>query len=137
MLFSDAAPYVGSAYTSQTEAGTPCTVAVQAIPMGELNEETQDNTKIGTVTIKVQAGIDPLDVAGILQEQAAIYYAKDTENLARGEVYLNPEADLNTLMAMIDELMGTLCDETLEDADKNVAFNEVITSYYGALLIMQ
>ena len=137
MLFSDAAPYIGSAYTSQTEAGTPCSVTVHAIPMGELSAETQDNTKIGTVTLRVQAGVDPVEAAGVIQEQAAIYATKSPENLARGEVYLNPEADLSGLMGMVDELLGILCDDGLAEADKNVAFNETITAYYGALQIMQ
>lgn len=137
MLFTDAAPYIGSAYTSQTEAGTPCAVTIQAIPMGELSEETQDNTKIGTVTIKVQAGIDPLEAAIILLERASIYFNKSAENLARGEVYLNPETDVNALMIMIDELTGILCDDTIPEAEKNVAFNAAVTSYYDALLIMQ
>lgn len=137
LLVTDPAPYIGSAYTSQTEAGTPCAVTVQVIPMGELSAETQDNTKIGTLTVKVQAGIDPLDAAGIIQEQATIYYTKNVENLARGEVYLNPEADVNGLMAMVDELTGILCDDSIAQADKNVAFNAVVTSYYDALQIMQ
>lgn len=137
MLFTDAAPSIGSAYTNAEGTGVPCTVTVKAILTGALNPEIPDNTRIGTVTVRVEPSADPLTVTEIISDQFQIYASKNPSELRRGDVYFSPDVDVQQLQELIDTAIGVLCDDTTTTAEQNVAFNAMLVAYYGALAIVQ
>lgn len=134
MHFTDAAPYIGSAHTAEEGAGTPCEVTVKAIPDGELPAETEDNTRIGTITVKVTADIIPIDVVSVIEEKTGIYSSQDTTKLTRGGVFFAPETNVDEILDLVVKAYDA--DGGAEPA-LNTAVNALITAYYGALDIVQ
>lgn len=137
MHFTDAAPYIGSAYTSEEEAGTPCAVTVKAIPDGALSSDTVDNTKIGVITVKVTADIDALTVIDEINNKTALYASQSTDNLVRGDVCFSSGTDTDGILTLADTATITCSTADKTDAEKNTAVNALITAYYGALDIVQ
>lgn len=142
MHFTDAAPYVGSAYTDDREdedgnkLGTPCTVTVKAIPDGALPADTTDNTRIGVVTVKVTSDIDPLTVVDTIGGKISIY-DRDAEGLERGAAYFASETAATEIAVLYDAAMNAFQLPGTTDAEKNVAINALLTAFYGALEIVQ
>ena len=137
MAFTDAAPYIGSAYTSDTEEGTPCEVTIKAIPCGELSEETEDNAKIGTITVKVLSNVDAYvmmdDLAGKVAQHGAV---QNVATADRGTVFFADGTDVDTLLANVETVIGDYAASEVS-AEKNAALNEVLISFYSALDIVQ
>ena len=142
MTFTDKAPYIGSAYTDDRideegiPFGTPCEVTIKAIPTGTLNKDTQDNTKIGTITITVNAGVDVYNMLDTLEARIAECTVQSTEGLKRGAVYLATGADAG-LYSLTSEASAAYGNSELTPAEKNVAINKALTAFYGALNIAQ
>lgn len=137
MLLTDPAPYVGSAYTSQTEAGTPCAVTISVIPDGELSADTADQTRIGTITVKVTADIAPETVLAAIDARLGQYAAVNFDELPRGGVCFGPDGDAGWIRSLADEAAAVLYDSGKTDAERNQALNRLITAYYSALEIKQ
>ena len=93
MMFTDKAPYIGSAYTDDAvdkdgnTVGTPCAVAIKAIPTGVLDENTRDNSKIGTITIKVDSNVDVLAMLSDLETKIATHGSGYDNFRCNGSVY--------------------------------------------------
>ena len=137
MAFTDAAPYIGSAYTSDTEEGTPCEVTIKAIPCGELSEETEDNAKIGTITVKVLSNVNPYAMMDDLSAKVAQHSGvQNPENAARGTVYFVDGTDVSALFTNVETVIGDYAAGEVS-AEKNAALNEVLISFYSALDIVQ
>jgi hypothetical protein len=137
MHFTDPAPYVGSACTSLTEAGTPCTVTIYAVPDGELPAGTEDHTRIGTITVKVTADIAPETVLDTIITRTGMYAAVNFAELSRGGVCFGADTDVNVLQTLLDDTAAVLYDAGKTDAERNQALNRLITAYYSALEIKQ
>ncbi len=136
MCFTADAPYVGSAYTSDTEAGTACSVTVKVIPDGELPDDTADKTKIGVITVKVISDIDAVAAVDAIGAAIAACPADDS-GLERGGVYFAAGTDKQALLEQADAATMACNDENLTAAEKNVIVNALITAFYGALDIVQ
>lgn len=145
MHFTDTAPYIGSANTADAQdeegvKGTPCIITIKAIPDGELDENTQDNTKIGVITITVQT-VDSaalvLDMLDNLDILIAKYKNADTSNLARGAVYLASGTDTAALLELTSNAKTVYASAEKTETEKNVAVNAALTAFYGALEIAQ
>lgn len=137
MYFTDAAPYVGSADTSDTDAGTPCSVSVQAIPDGDLPSDTVDNTKIGTITVKVSADITAQSVLAVIEEQAAAVSARKYDEISRGTAYFESQTAAGEILALCESAADVVYSADKTDAEKNAVLNELIAAYYSALKIKQ
>lgn len=137
MHFTDAAPYIGSADTSDTEEGTPCSVTVLAVPDGILSSDTAANTKIGTITVKVNADIHAQTVLAAIEEQASIVSGRNADEIGRGTAYFESPKVADDILALQVTTMGVVYSNDKTDAEKNAALNELITAYYGALKIKQ
>lgn len=137
MHFTDAAPYIGSADTSDTEAGTACAVTVLAVPDGGLPSDTAANTKIGTITVKVSADITAQTVLEVIEAQIGAVAANDYDQIGRGTAYFESQTVAATLLDLYTEVMTAVYSADKTDAEKNAALNELITAYYGALKIRQ
>lgn len=141
MVFTAAAPYIGSAHTTDDGEGTPCTVSIPVIPDGIIPESTTQKTTIGSVTVRVSAltGTDTAQTAldGLNALYQKIYKAGfDPSALSRGAVYFTSKADANTAYAALYSASDLISSGAAE-AQVNVALNEAITALYGALTIKQ
>lgn len=143
MKFTAAAPYLGSAYTDDRTdeegkpMGTPCEVTVKAIPTGALNKETEDNSKIGTITIELNPEVEVFTMLDELEGEIFSCESRGTENLERGTVFFAPGTDTETLYELISAASLAYGDENVSTQEKNVAINKALTAYYGALDIAQ
>ena len=141
MSFTENAPYIGSAYTDDNVdaegevCGTPCQVTVKAIPTGTLPKETVDNTRIGAITITLNAEVDVYDMLDALTYKIDTCNAADPSVLTRGTPYLAEDAD--ALQTLVTTALITYADEKISTTEKNVAINAALTSVYGALNIAQ
>lgn len=139
MHFTSAAPYIGSAHTSDTAAGTPCAVTVLAIPDGELPATTAADTRIGQITVEVEEAAAAEDVFSAIftQIEAVGSTGTDTAQMARGTVYYESEAVMTDLYVLWEANSDVLQSAGASEAEKNAALNEVITAFYSALKIRQ
>ena len=143
MSFTDEAPYIGSAYTDDAQdeegntVGTPCVVAIKAIPTGTLDEDTQDNSKIGTITIKVDSDVDVLMMLTDLEAKIGAYGTVDMTDPDRGTVHFVTGTDTQNLSLDVTNAMVACVDPNLTDPEKNVIINKLLTDFYGALDIVQ
>lgn len=143
LCFTDKTPCIGSAYTDDRTdgegnvCGTPCRITVKALPVGVLSGETGEPVKIGTVSITVDADVDALDVLDELNGRMDLYPVADGTKLARGTVCYAPGTDKQALYALTEAAMVACVNAELTEAEKNVAINEALTAFYGALDIAQ
>ena len=143
MEFTDEAPYIGSAHTDdRTDAegnvvGTPCEVTIKTIPTGALSKDTVDNTRIGTITITVNQQVEVLDMLDALTFKIVECGTPGADGKTRGAVYLVEGTDVNVLQALVTDALEVYMDSAKTPAEKNVAINKALTSYYGALEIVQ
>ena len=142
MFFTDHSPVIGSADTSKTGSGEPCSVTIEAIPGGTLSDKATSVTSIGTVTVRVgtDLGSDPHITAfeKIFKDHEKLMQAgHDPQNMERGTVYIRSVEDAEKLLAAMDTLSDQICGTQFEQADRNKALNELIAMFYGALAIKQ
>lgn len=141
MSFTDNAPYIGSAYTDDNMdaegevCGTPCRVTVKAIPMGTLPKETVDNTRIGAITITLNAEVDVYEMLDALAVKIDACRADDPAALTRGTPYLTEDAD--ALQELVTAALEAYVDGGNHTTVKNVQINKALTAIYGALNIAQ
>ena len=142
MNFTDKEPYVGSAYTDDNMdaegnvCGTPCEITIKAIPTGILPKETADNTRIGSITITLNAEVDVyemLDDLAIKIDGCKI----GNDGLSRGTPFLVAGTDANDIQEMVTAALETYAADNSTISEKNVAINKLLTSFYGALDIVQ
>lgn len=143
MSFTDESPYVGSAYTDDRKdedgnvCGTPCEITIKAIPTGTLPKETEDNTKIGAITITLNSEVDVFDMLDALLSKINDCNIADTTGLNRGVPYFVSGTDVQALQDMVNAALAAYAvDESLSPAN-NVVINEALTAVYGALDIKQ
>lgn len=142
MIFTDKAPYIGSAHTEDQVdeegniLGTPCTVTVKVIPDGALSDMTEDNTRIGVITVKVTSDHNGLDVLDAISTKLTEHPWGGT-GLARGTVYVVSQEAAGEVAVLIDEVTAVYQKPDATAAERNVAVNALITAYYGGLEIVQ
>lgn len=139
MTFSDDAPYIGSAHTSDTEGGIPCSITILAIPGGTLPDSTTLKTKIGTITVKVSDSIaadTALEALRTLYETTA-GRKYDASALSRGTVYFPSQTVANNVSKLVDDADSVIYDDAASDADKNTALNALIVALYSNLKIKE
>lgn len=143
MSFTDEAPYVGSAYTDDRKdaegnvCGTPCEITIKAIPMGTLPKETVDNTRIGAITITLNSAVDVYEMLDALASEIDTCTIEDTSGLTRGTPYLVSGTDANALQDLVTAALDAYAADEKLTPENNVAINKALTSFYGALDIMQ
>ena len=143
MRFTDRMPFIGSAYTEdRTDSagnlcGTPCRITVKTVPVGTLSEETGDPAKIGTISVTVDTVTDPVEMLDTLNEQIDLYPIADGTGLDRGTVHFAAGTDTQRLYALTEAALAACKNGELTEAEKNVAINEALTAFYGALDIAQ
>lgn len=137
MKFTDKAPYIGSAYTSTDGEGEACQVQVLAVPVGDLPAQTTDETKIGTIQVKVQTGDDYGTVVGAIEGLYAAIPDPDDQTVTRGTAYYGSASDKSTVEAAYIRAMDLIGNEEAKEAEKNSVLNQLITAYYNALRIGQ
>lgn len=139
MRFTDHAPYIGSADTGDkvdeegNTFGTPCRIVIKAIPVGTLDEQTKDSAKIGTISITVDANVDPLEMLDELDERISVYELLKPEGLTRGAVCFASGTDTQNLLTLTAAAAAACTDEELSAAQKNVAINKALAAFYSAL----
>lgn len=142
MFFTDAAPVIGSAETSETGSGEPCAVVIEAVPGGILTDKAETATGIGVITVGVNtnlgsdshiAAFDKL--AGDWEKLVNMGY--DPEVLKRGDVYFSTAEEASAVCAAMDELGNVICNTQLETYERNLALNELIALFYESLAIKQ
>lgn len=142
MIFTDEAPYIGSAYTEDqvdeegNKQGTPCSVTVKVIPDGALSAETVDNTRIGVITVKVTSDHNGLDVVDAITAMLSVH-PWDAANLVRGTVYFTSQEAVDQIVELADAATAMYRQSDTTEAEWNAAVNALITAYYGALEIVQ
>lgn len=138
MAFTDQAPFIGSADTADrqdadgTVRGTPCVVTVKAIPTGTLPKETEDNTRVGTITITLTEVTAVDEMLDLLSDKAGTWNVFYETGLGRGTAYMTSIAERTRISSLIDEAVDVYYNETSEQ-EKNVAINQALTAFYGAL----
>lgn len=135
LQFTDVAPYVGSAQTSDG-AGTACEVIIRTIPMGELPKETAEDSEVGEIRVTVTPVTNHtvvLDAIGTLSDIVPV--KTDSTTLSRGELYF-ASADVQKQVTDLHGKATTAIAGTSEPA-KNLALNALITAYYNNLYLMQ
>ena len=143
MCFTDRMPFIGSAYTEDrmdevgNPCGTPCRITVKAIPVGTLSEETGDPAKIGTVSVTVDTVTDAVQMLDTLNGQIELYPISDGAGLTRGTVHFAAGTDTQRLYALTEAALEACKNAELTEAEKNVAINEALTAFYGALDVAQ
>lgn len=143
LYFTDTAPIIGSAETSDTGAGTPCTVVIKAIPGGTLAETAVTATRIGTVTVSVRTGPEGSDMQIAAFDRLYDLHERvegagfDPAKMKRGTVYYPSAQVANEILAMMDRLGEKICGTEYTAAERNAALNELITAFYGSLEISQ
>ena len=143
LYFTDTAPIIGSAETSEEEAGTPCTVTVKAIPGGTLPETTVSATQIGTITVSVRAGVEGSDMQIAAFDrlrtlhEAVVGAGYDVRTMTRGTVYYPSAEVAEEMLAGIEQLGETICRTEYPVTERNTALNELITAFYRSLEICQ
>ena len=143
LYFTDTAPIIGSAETSEDDTGTPCTVVVKAIPGGTLPETAVSATQIGMITVSVRAGVDGSDMQIAAYErlhslhEVVVGAGYDVQQMSRGTVHYASEEVAEEMLAMMERLGETICRTEYPTAQRNAALNELITAFYGSLEICQ
>lgn len=138
MAFTDMAPYIGSADTNEsTDAegnpkGTPCAVSVKVIPTGVLEKENVESVKIGTITVAIEPVEDYSVVTSAIEAMIRDYQSKSSEELTRGDVRFREGTDPAAMLTLMDAVW-----DATTDAEVNVALNRLITTFYGALEIIE
>lgn len=143
LYFTDTAPIIGSAETSEEGSGTPCTVTIKAIPGGILSETAVSATQIGTITVSVRTDLKGSDAQIAAYDRLCALHETvlsagfDTEKMKRGTVYY-PSADTaNKMFSLLEQLGETVCAAEYPVSERNAALNELITAFYESLEICQ
>jgi len=138
MFFTDQTPFVGSAEISETGTEDGCSVTVEAIPGGILSDKAESVTGIGTITVTVSTDLGSDSHIAAYEKlygdyEELIRLGHDPENLERGDAYIRSEEEAAELMDALDTMLDPICDDQAEMIDRNVALNELIAIFYGAL----
>lgn len=143
MFFTDCAPIIGSAETSQTSPGSPCSVTIEVIPGGILSDKAESVTNIGTITVSVSTDLNSSDPHIAAFDKLCTLYEKlvnaghDPQGMERGTVYIRSAEDAQKLILAIDMQSNVICSTQLDVAQRNQALNELIAMFYSALAIKQ
>lgn len=138
MRFTDAAPYIGSAYTDDNQdaegnvCGTPCQVTIKVIPKGALSSQAEEKTDIGTITISLEPCDDVLTMLEELGVKIGENNIDDLTGMNRGDPYLVAAADTVALLDLVTAAMTAYADDP-KIPEGNVAINKALTAYYSAL----
>lgn len=142
MFFADQAPVIGSAETSKAGSGEACSVTIEAVPGGTLSDKAEAAANIGTITVSVSTDLESdshiTAFEKIVNEcDSLVSLGHDPKNMERGTVYIRSAEDVEQLMIAFDELSNQICGTAFEAYERNLALNELIAMYYGALTIKQ
>lgn len=136
LKFADGEPYIGSAYTGE-ETGEACSVVIRVIPTGTLPNNTAAGTDVGEIEVRLFSVDNPMEPL------SAIYGLYDTvlindgsTSMARGDLYYTSATIKTQVENSCTELVSVL-NGTDPDYVKNDALNELITTYYNNLYLMQ
>ncbi len=138
MAFTDMTPYIGSADTNDSQdaegnpKGTPCQVSVKVIPTGVLEKENVESVQIGTITVSIEPVADCNEVVAAIEALIKTYQNQENEQLTRSDVHFREGTDVNALTMLMDAVW-----DATTTAETNVALNKLITTFYGALEIIE
>ena len=136
MVFTNEAPYIGSAYTNENGSGTECDVQILAVPKGDLNGPLNEKTKIGAVKVVVEAKGALEDVVTEIEGKYTEIETSEGSGLERGTVYYTA-SDVAAVKSAHDNLMGLFEEGTPSEAQLNAALNPLIKAYYNGMKIGQ
>ena len=140
LRFTDPTPYIGSAFTSETAEGTACSAVIRAIPDGTLPATTAKDTKIGYITVTVNALSGAEDrIKEAFRYVYTLYIGVQSADMAvnRGDLYFATQEDATLVDTALTGAQGVIYGTTSSLAEKNAALNSVIELFYSKLQIRQ